>query len=160
MRSAQPMVTSMIRPLMNGPLSVMRTISDLPLAIFVTLTRLPNGRVLCAAVEALFDNRSPLAVRVPELVLTEYHDALPCCTVFTFQASVACERFLAVLFISAQAEKNNAIKTVIEQVVDRIVIADGHYNLVESYSSREKECFFHSFLARINERYVTLMLRL
>jgi hypothetical protein len=39
---------------------------------------------------------------------------------------------LAVLFISAQAEKNNAIKTVIEQVVDRIVIADGHYNLVES----------------------------
>jgi hypothetical protein len=31
-------------------------------------------------VAASFDNRCPLAVRVPELLLTEYQDALPCCT--------------------------------------------------------------------------------
>lgn len=42
----------MIRPLTNGPLSLILTVIDLPLFKFVTFTSVPNGKVLCAAVIA------------------------------------------------------------------------------------------------------------
>jgi hypothetical protein len=41
----------------------MRTTIRLPLARFVTRTRVPNGSVRCAAVSRSGSNRSPLAVR-------------------------------------------------------------------------------------------------
>lgn len=42
----------MQRPLMNGPRSLMRTRTERPLALFVTVTWLPKRLVLCAAVKA------------------------------------------------------------------------------------------------------------
>src|SRR5262249_19865887 len=42
--------TSMVRPRMNGPRSLMRTTTELPFDRLVTRTRVPNGRVRCAAV--------------------------------------------------------------------------------------------------------------
>lgn len=47
-------------PLMNGPLSLITTITDLPLC--VTLSLVPKGNVLCAAVKAFGLNFCPLAV--------------------------------------------------------------------------------------------------
>ena len=41
---------SMIRPLVNGPRSFIRTSTDFPLSRLVTFTMLPHGRVRCAAV--------------------------------------------------------------------------------------------------------------
>ena len=41
---------SMMRPLMKGPRSLMRTSTCLPLSIRVTRTHVPNGRLRCAAV--------------------------------------------------------------------------------------------------------------
>ena len=43
-------VTSMTRPRMNGPRSLMRTTTDFPLCLLVTRTSVPNGSVRCAAV--------------------------------------------------------------------------------------------------------------
>src|SRR5262249_40280616 len=52
----------------NGPRSLIRTTTDLPLLTFVTLTRVLNGRVLCAGVKSLTWKISPLAVRLPSSV--------------------------------------------------------------------------------------------
>ena len=63
---------------MNGPRSFILTITDLPLC--VTLSNVPKGSVLCAAVNALGLNFSPLAVRLlfehsPGLAQS-YHEAI------------------------------------------------------------------------------------
>jgi len=60
---AAPRERSSCRPLMNGPLSLIRTIAVLPLCVKCNLV--PNGRVLCAAVIPSGLNRSPFAVRFP-----------------------------------------------------------------------------------------------
>lgn len=41
---------SMIRPLTNGPRSLIRTTTDLPVRELVTFTLVPKGRLRCAAV--------------------------------------------------------------------------------------------------------------
>src|SRR5690606_26856694 len=64
---------SMTRPLMNGPRSLMRTTTDLPLRWLVTLILEPKGRERCAAVIAAGFMRSPEAV----FEVSAYHDALP-----------------------------------------------------------------------------------
>src|SRR5215203_4035641 len=43
----------------------MRTTTERPVRSFVTRTREPNGKLLCAAVRAWVLKRSPLAVRLP-----------------------------------------------------------------------------------------------
>lgn len=64
-------------PLMNGPLSFITTITDLPLC--VTLSLVPKGSVLCAAVKAFGLNLCPLAVILFLLhspgLAQSYHDA-------------------------------------------------------------------------------------
>src|SRR5262245_62911896 len=65
--------TSSIRPLTNGPRSLMRTTTLRPLFWLVTLTRVPNGRLRCAAVSAPGFMRSPEAV----LEFRAYQDARP-----------------------------------------------------------------------------------
>src|SRR5262249_41445287 len=45
-------VTSMTRPRTKGPRSLMVTITERPLLLFVTFTLVPNGSVRCAAVNA------------------------------------------------------------------------------------------------------------
>src|SRR5690606_29640732 len=62
------------RPLMNGPRSLMRTITDLPLRWLVTLIFVPKGSERCAAVIAAGFMRSPLAVLLRG---SEYQEALP-----------------------------------------------------------------------------------
>ena len=52
----------MRRPGINGPRSFTLTRTERPLRTFVTLTRLPNGSLGCAAVSAWSSKRSPLAV--------------------------------------------------------------------------------------------------
>jgi hypothetical protein len=61
------------RPLMNGPRSLMRTTTDLPLFGLVTFSLVPNGKVLCAAVSLAGFMRSPDAV----LDVSAYQDAEP-----------------------------------------------------------------------------------
>ncbi|OBX20506.1 hypothetical protein A9995_01985 [Erythrobacter sp. QSSC1-22B] len=56
---------SIVRLRENGPRSLIRTVTALPLRGSVTRTSLPNGRVRCAAVSACMSKRSPLAVRRP-----------------------------------------------------------------------------------------------
>lgn len=72
------------RPLTKGPRSLIITITDFPL--YVTFTLVPNGNVLCAAVNALGLNFSPLAVILlllhSPICIQSYHDA------FTIAASV------------------------------------------------------------------------
>src|SRR5690606_40722983 len=53
---------SSTRPLMNGPRSLMRTVTELPLRTLVTLSTDPKGRWRCAAVSASGFIRSPEAV--------------------------------------------------------------------------------------------------
>lgn len=53
---------SMTRPFTNGPRSLILTLTDLPLLIFMTMTSVPKGKVLWAAVIARLSKRSPLAV--------------------------------------------------------------------------------------------------
>jgi len=55
-------VRSIIRPGTKGPRSEMRTMTFLPFFLLVTLTRVPNGNVRCAAVSAPGFILSPLAV--------------------------------------------------------------------------------------------------
>lgn len=69
------LVTSMIRPLVNGPRSLIRTMAERPLRKFVTLTLVPNGNVLWAAVMVLGLALSPLAV----FDVMAYQDAFPHC---------------------------------------------------------------------------------
>ena len=47
---AAALVKSIILPLIKGPLSLIRTTTDLLLARLVTSTLVPKGSVLCAAV--------------------------------------------------------------------------------------------------------------
>jgi len=81
----------------------MVTTSALPLSMLVTRTLLPKGNVLCAAVAAVLLNCWPLAVRMPELVFTEYQDAFPCWTDCTGQISGNLEvAFTVALPVAAQ----------------------------------------------------------
>ena len=73
MRWAAAFERSITRPFMNGPRSLMRTTTDLPFFGLVTLSLVPNGRVLCAAVKLAGFMRSPFAV----LEVNAYHDAVP-----------------------------------------------------------------------------------
>lgn len=57
--------TSITRPRMKGPRSLMRTTTVRPLRRFVTRTLVPNGNERCAAVMAEGLKRSPLAVLRP-----------------------------------------------------------------------------------------------
>lgn len=55
----------MQRPLTQGPLSLILTVVEAPFRGLVTLTLVPKGRVLWAAVRAKGFMRSPEAVRLP-----------------------------------------------------------------------------------------------
>ena len=66
----------MIRPLMNGPRSLIRTTTALPLLRFSTSTLVPKGSERWAAVIALGFIISPLAVRE----CSAYQDACPVCS--------------------------------------------------------------------------------
>ena len=66
----------MILPLVNGPLSFIRTFIFLLFSLLVTSTILPKGKLGWAAVSAFFYFFSPLAVEFP-LNLPPYHDAFP-----------------------------------------------------------------------------------
>jgi len=63
--------TSMMRPLLNGPRSLMRTTTVRPLRRLVTRTIVPNGKVRCAAVSFSDTKRSPLEVVPPTWVQIE-----------------------------------------------------------------------------------------
>jgi hypothetical protein len=54
---------SITRPLVNGPRSVIFTVTERPLRRFTTSTSVPNGRVRWPAVKAPASKISPLAVR-------------------------------------------------------------------------------------------------
>ena len=75
---------SKVLPFTKGPRSLITTITDFPL--YVTFTLVPNGNVLCAAVNALGLNFTPLAVILCLLhspgCIQSYHDA------FTIAASL------------------------------------------------------------------------
>lgn len=70
---------SMIRFPIQGPRSRIRTITDRPFRKFVTRTRVPSGRVRCAAIISCSLNGSPHAIRWPWLLLP-YQLAVPYCT--------------------------------------------------------------------------------
>lgn len=74
---------SSIRPRTYGPRSVIVTTTCRRPCW--TLTRVPNGNVLCAAVKALGLKRLPLALRDPDSY--PYHDAIPVCSL-SFAADV------------------------------------------------------------------------
>jgi hypothetical protein len=65
-----------MRPLIKGPRSLMRTTTSLPSTKDLTRTRVPKGKVLCAAVSSLVLKRSPLAVTLP-WKRGPYHEAIP-----------------------------------------------------------------------------------
>src|SRR5690606_4197712 len=64
---------SITLPLMNGPRSLIRTVTDLPLRWLVTTTLVPKGRVRWAAVIAAGFIRSPEAV----FEVSAYQEAPP-----------------------------------------------------------------------------------
>ena len=65
--SAAAWETSTTRPRTYGPRSLTRTVTDRPLATFVTRSRVPNGNVGWAAVNSCVLNFSPDAVFVPSV---------------------------------------------------------------------------------------------
>src|SRR5580658_2182734 len=69
---------SMMRPLLNGPRSAIRTTTDRPLARSVTSTCVPSGSVGCAAMSAPGPGFVPPAVVWPEAA-GRYQDAVPVC---------------------------------------------------------------------------------
>jgi len=69
---------SNIRCRTYGPRSFTRTLTTLPVDRFVTLTTVPRGKVLCAAVNWWGLKCSPLAVGRPSFS-RPYHDAKPTC---------------------------------------------------------------------------------
>src|SRR5580700_329847 len=69
---------SMMRPLVDGPRSAIRTTTERPLATSVTSTCVPNGSVGCAAVSAPDTGDVPLAVPWPDAA-GRYQDAVPVC---------------------------------------------------------------------------------
>ena len=79
-RSAAASLRSMMSWGLKGPRSLMRTVTSRPLLRLTTRTRLPKGRVLCAAVKAWRSKRSPLAVRRPCHRLPPYQVASPRCS--------------------------------------------------------------------------------
>src|SRR6267142_1501763 len=66
----------MIRPVAMGPRSFTRTSTVRPFLRFVTRSRVPNGRVRCAAVSWRMSYVSPLAVFCP-WCCSPYQDACP-----------------------------------------------------------------------------------
>src|SRR6267143_385708 len=66
----------MIRPVAMGPRSFTRTSTVRPFLRFVTRSRVPNGRVRCAAVSWRMSYISPLAVFCP-WCCSPYQDACP-----------------------------------------------------------------------------------
>src|SRR5690606_14506141 len=68
----------MIRPLWNGPRSLIFTLTDFPVRWSVTVTTEPKGSVRWAAVMAFWSNRSPDAVFLPWNP-GPYQDAPPHC---------------------------------------------------------------------------------
>jgi hypothetical protein len=64
----------MQRPLMNGPRSEIRTSTDRPLALFVTVAWLPKRLVRCAAVSSV--GVEPTAGRCPAAVIAVPHAIL------------------------------------------------------------------------------------
>ena len=44
------LLKSIVLPFTNGPLSFILTTTDFPLVLFTTFTLVPNGKLLCAAV--------------------------------------------------------------------------------------------------------------
>ena len=74
--SAARLDRSIFRPLMKGPQSLTRTLTERPFARLVTLTSEPSGTALEAAVSSRARNRSPLAVLRPSTP-GPYHDATP-----------------------------------------------------------------------------------
>src|ERR1022692_1337980 len=64
---AAPRDRSMSRPRVNGPRSLMMTTTVAPVRGLLTLTLVPNGSGLCAAVRPAGRNGSPLAVPAPVL---------------------------------------------------------------------------------------------
>lgn len=95
-RFAPPRVRSMTRPRMKGPRSLIRTMIERPLRLFVTRTFEPKGNDLCAAVLAPCRRRSPLAV---VLVGPAYQDALPHCV-------NACAGLLTIMVARMSAHRN------------------------------------------------------
>ncbi len=79
-RSAAASLTSMMYGPALGPRSLMRTQTSRPLPTLTTRSRVPSGKVRCAAVRACRSNRSPLAVRRPCQRLPPYHVAHPLST--------------------------------------------------------------------------------
>lgn len=63
---AAPLDRSSVIPRVNGPRSLMVTVTDAPFCGFVTVTCEPNGKVRCAAVIPPGAKVFPLAVRLPE----------------------------------------------------------------------------------------------
>ena len=61
-------VTSITRPRLNGPRSLMVTITERPFFLLVTRTLVPKGNVRCAAVRAAGLSFLPLAVLLLLLV--------------------------------------------------------------------------------------------
>src|SRR5947207_7435325 len=70
---AAPRERSSMRPLTNGPRSLMRTTTLRPLFLLVTLSLVPNGKLRWAAVNAAGFMRSPEAV----LECRAYQEARP-----------------------------------------------------------------------------------
>ena len=66
MACAAPLARSSVTPRVNGPRSLITTVTDFPLRGFVTVTCEPNGSVRCAAVLPLALKAWPLAVCPPE----------------------------------------------------------------------------------------------
>ena len=66
----------MMRRFTKGPRSLIFTMTERPLSRFVTRTRVPKGKLGCAAVKAFMSNTSPLAVCRPWKRLP-YQDAIP-----------------------------------------------------------------------------------
>lgn len=60
---------SIMRPRPNGPLSVTLTMTDFPLAGFVTFNLVPKGWVRCAQVRLSWCSLSPLLVLAPVALL-------------------------------------------------------------------------------------------
>ena len=58
-----------MRPCTNGPRSLTRTVTALPLSSLVTRAKLGSGSVLCAAVTATGANASPVVVAELDLTL-------------------------------------------------------------------------------------------
>lgn len=110
---AAPLLKSMALLPWNGPLSFITTTALLPVATQVTLTFVPNGNFLCAAVIAYWLKRSPLAVFLPWKP-GPYQDAS-----FIPSRLDDSDSFSAYKFV-----ENNAVEKIIEIMACLIFIID------------------------------------